>query len=115
MLSKKNFHEKEKLGELIESFGCEFRPSTMIFARLNADTIPCDYRLPIHKLIPDEIADECVKNASNATNATNAKNTILRKATRENMRKKTQSIRALISILRRLNTKLKKDIMIRSL
>ncbi len=51
MLTKNNIHEKEELNKLIESFGCEFRPSTELYARLNGDTTPCQHRLPVDELV----------------------------------------------------------------
>jgi len=70
LLSTNNIHEKERLERLINSFGLDFIPSTMIFARLNGDPSPCQYRLSIDEVIKLEgVYDdtECpVKNSTNS-------------------------------------------------
>jgi radical SAM protein with 4Fe4S-binding SPASM domain len=45
LITKQNFHEIDKIKKLVESFGLAFRPSTMLQARLNGDTLPCTLRL----------------------------------------------------------------------
>jgi len=40
-----NVKEIDKIKTLVENIGADFRPSTMIFARLDHDTVPCDLRL----------------------------------------------------------------------
>lgn len=45
-VTKLNVAEIEKIKTLVESLGKDFRPSTMIFARLNDDNAPCNLRLP---------------------------------------------------------------------
>ena len=49
LISKNNIHEIEKIKAFVESKGLNFEPSNSIFARLNGDTMPCSYRLPVDK------------------------------------------------------------------
>ncbi|MDD5069871.1 MAG: radical SAM protein [Candidatus Omnitrophica bacterium] len=44
-VTKQNVLEIDKIKELVERLGFEFRPSTILFARLNSDTAPCKLRL----------------------------------------------------------------------
>lgn len=44
-ITKQNIHEIDKIKSLVEGLGKDFRPSTMLFARLNRDTVPCSLRL----------------------------------------------------------------------
>ena len=44
-VTKQNVGQIDKIKELVESFGLDFRPSTMIYARLNHNTHPCGLRL----------------------------------------------------------------------
>ncbi len=44
-VTKQNADEIDKIKKLVESFGLDFRPSTMLHARLNCDTHPCTLRL----------------------------------------------------------------------
>jgi len=79
MLTKNNTHETEQIRELIESFGCEFRPSATLFARLNGDTTPCRYRLPVSDLVNGDIKGE--DSCTNPVNPTNSINRFFRCAT----------------------------------
>lgn len=51
LLSTNNIHEMDKIEKLINSFGLSFKPSTLIFARLDGDPAPCRYRLPIEEVV----------------------------------------------------------------
>jgi len=44
-VTKLNISEIDKIKQLVESLGKDFRPSTMLFSRLDCDTAPCDLRL----------------------------------------------------------------------
>ncbi|MFA5168823.1 MAG: radical SAM protein [Candidatus Omnitrophota bacterium] len=44
-VTKQNFHEIDKIKRLVESFGLDFRPSTMLHAGLDGDMHPCALRL----------------------------------------------------------------------
>lgn len=44
-ITKQNVKEIDEIKRLVESFGLKFRPSTMIYARLNGDKNPCSLRL----------------------------------------------------------------------
>ena len=44
-VTKQNIGEIDKIKRLVESLGLDFRPSTMLHARLNCDTRPCALRL----------------------------------------------------------------------
>lgn len=44
-VTKFNIGEIDKIKSLVERLGRQFRPSTMLFARLNHDTAPCNLRL----------------------------------------------------------------------
>ncbi len=44
-VTRENVSEIEKIKSLVESMGREFRPSIMLFARLDHDTSPCGLRL----------------------------------------------------------------------
>lgn len=44
-ITRQNVGQIDKMKRLIESLGSKFRPSTMIHARLNGDTRPCNLRL----------------------------------------------------------------------
>ncbi|MCK4307995.1 radical SAM protein, partial [candidate division WOR-3 bacterium] len=44
-VTKQNVGQIDKIKRLVESLGLSFRPSTMIHARLNQDTHPCNFRL----------------------------------------------------------------------
>ncbi len=63
LLSVQNSDEREKIREFVESKGYSFTSSTLIFARLNGDTAPCRYRLPVAEVMrlnyPEE---ECAVN-----------------------------------------------------
>lgn len=64
LLSTNNIHEAKSLRRLIGSFGLDFMPSTLIFARLNQDTTPCRYRLPPEEIVKLEglyTEEECAK------------------------------------------------------
>lgn len=54
LLSKNNIKEKKALRKLIESFGCKFMPSSNIFARLNGDITPCNYRLSPREVVKEK-------------------------------------------------------------
>jgi len=64
LLSKNNFHEKDKLQSLVESLGGEFSPSYEICSRLNGDTSPLQYRLEPEDIleIPEyQLEERCHK------------------------------------------------------
>lgn len=44
-ITKQNIDHIDKIKKVVESFGLDFRPSTMLHARLDCDTHPCDLRL----------------------------------------------------------------------
>jgi radical SAM protein with 4Fe4S-binding SPASM domain len=44
-VTRQNVGEIDKIKKLVESWGLKFRPSTMIYARLNSDAYPCSLRL----------------------------------------------------------------------
>jgi len=44
-ITKQNIGQIDKIKRLVESLGLDFRPSTMLHARLNCDTRPCTLRL----------------------------------------------------------------------
>ncbi|MBD3263466.1 SPASM domain-containing protein, partial [Candidatus Woesearchaeota archaeon] len=44
-VTKENVHEIDEIKELVEGMGKDFRPSTLLNARLNHDTDPCMLRL----------------------------------------------------------------------
>ena len=44
-ITRQNVGQIDKIKKTVESFGLNFRPSTMIFARINHDTFPCSLRL----------------------------------------------------------------------
>jgi len=44
-VTKQNIVQIGRIQRLVESWGLDFRPSTMIYARLNKDTYPCQLRL----------------------------------------------------------------------
>jgi len=50
ILSKLNISQLSEIRKLIESYGCTFHPSALLFARLNGDRMPCEYRLSFEEL-----------------------------------------------------------------
>ncbi len=81
LLSKNNFQEKDKLRSLVESFGCEFRPSYGIYARLNGDTLPLRYRLKpedIAGISEQELEKCCNRNRIQIQSKTNKPNPYFR-------------------------------------
>ena len=48
-VTRQNAGQIDKIKKMVESFGLNFRPSTLIQARLNQDTFPCNLRL-----VPEE-------------------------------------------------------------
>jgi radical SAM protein with 4Fe4S-binding SPASM domain len=44
-VTKQNIRELDKMRAFVEDLGLEFRPSTMLFARLNRDPTPCRLRI----------------------------------------------------------------------
>lgn len=58
LISKVNIREIDKLRTYIESKGLVFSPSSHIFARLNQDKAPCEYRLPIDESIDMNFPEE---------------------------------------------------------
>lgn len=44
-VTRQNYSEITAIKKLVESFGLDFRPSTMLYARLNGETAPCSVRL----------------------------------------------------------------------
>ncbi|MGA2775386.1 MAG: radical SAM protein [Candidatus Omnitrophota bacterium] len=50
-VTKQNISQIDEIKKLVESLGLAFRPSTMIFARLNGDTHPCTLRLDPKKAV----------------------------------------------------------------
>ncbi|UCC95667.1 MAG: radical SAM protein [Candidatus Omnitrophota bacterium] len=61
LLSRNNIHEIDRIKAFVESKGLKFYPTANIYARLNGDTTPCQYRLPIERFIANGIdgEDEC--------------------------------------------------------